>query len=180
MQSKKPLKNNVLFAIITGLLAVHTPFGEINAVETTRPNMIYIMADDLGYGDLGSYGATRFQTPNIDILAKEGIRFTDAHSPDSVCTPTRYGVLTGRYSWRGRLKSKVLWSGYEPLLIEEGRKTIGHMMKEMGYHTAQIGKWHLGWGDDARVRDRLLDELLCWHHSINAPIPKEVNTVHNK
>ena len=153
------MKNSVLFTIITGLLAVQTSFGEINAAETTRPNMIYIMADDLGYGDLGSYGATRFQTPNIDILAKEGIRFTDAHSPDSVCTPTRYGVLTGRYSWRGRLKSKVLWSGYEPLLIEEGRNTIGHMMKEMGYHTAQIGKWHLGWGDDDGKTDFAADEL---------------------
>ena len=124
-----------------------------------KPNIVFIMADDLGYGDLSCYGATRFQTPNIDILAKEGIRFTDAHSPDSVCTPTRYGVLTGRYSWRGRLKSKVLWSGYEPLLIEKGRKTIGHMMKEMGYHTAQIGKWHLGWGDDEGKTDFAADTL---------------------
>lgn len=111
------------------------------------------MADDLGYGDLSCYGATRFQTPQIDTLAREGIRFTDAHSPHSVCTPTRYAVLTGRYAWRGSLKSKVLWSGYEPLLVEEGRRTIGHMMKELGYRTAQIGKWHLGWGDDGGRTD---------------------------
>lgn len=136
-----------LWVLVALAICAHDASAEdavhIIAKEPTtsvRPNIIYIMADDLGYGDLSCHGATKFQTPNIDILAKEGIRFTDAHSPDSVCTPTRYGVLTGRYSWRGRLKSKVLWSGYEPLLIEKGRKTIGHMMKEMGYHTAQIGK----------------------------------------
>ena len=128
-------------------------------VFAEQPNVVIILADDLGYGDLGCYGATKFETPNIDILAREGIRFTDAHSPSSVCTPTRYGVLTGRYCWRGRLKSKVLWSGYEPFLIEEGRKTIGHMMKQMGYHTAQIGKWHLGWGDNERKTDFTADPL---------------------
>ena len=72
-----------------------------------KPNIIFIMADDLGYGDLGCYGASKIQTPNIDKLAETGIRFTDAHSPSSVCTPTRYGVLTGRYCWRGRLKKDV-------------------------------------------------------------------------
>jgi len=124
-----------------------------------KPSIIYIMADDLGYGDLSCCGATLFKTPNIDSLATEGMRFTDAHSPHSVCTPTRYAVLTGRYAWRGRLKSKVLWSGYEPLLVEKGRKTIGHMMKELGYHTAQIGKWHLGWGDDGGRTDFTADVL---------------------
>ena len=135
----------ILSVVVAGI----TAFG----TETSRPNIIFIMADDLGYGDLSCMGATKIQTPNIDILAKEGMRFTDAHSPHSVCTPTRYAVLTGRYAWRGRLKSKVLWSGYEPILFEKGRKTVGHMMKELGYHTAQIGKWHLGWGDDGGKTD---------------------------
>lgn len=115
--------------------------------EDTKPNIIFIMADDLGYGDLGCYGAIKIRTPNIDNLAEKGIRLLDTHSPSSVCTPTRYGVLTGRYSWRGQLKKEVFWSGYERSLIEEGRKTIGNMMKEGGYKTAQIGKWHLGWED---------------------------------
>ena len=129
-------------------LAPARPSGSASTASPgAKPNIIFIMVDDLGYGDLGCYGGTKIKTPNIDALAAGGIRFTDAHSPDSVCTPTRYGVLTGRYSWRGRLQKKVLWSGYEPLLVEPGRKTIGHMMKELGYHTAHIGKWHLGWGD---------------------------------
>lgn len=116
-----------------------------------KPNIIFIMADDLGYGDLGCYGATKIHTPYIDNLAEKGIKLLDAHSPSSVCTPTRYGVLTGRYSWRGRLKKGVLWSEYDRSLIEKGRKTIGNMMKESGYKTAQIGKWHLGWEDEEPV-----------------------------
>ena len=115
------------------------------------PNIIFIMADDLGYGDLGCYGAEKINTPNIDKIAGEGMIFTDAHSPASVCTPTRYAILTGRYCWRTRLKKEVLWDGYSRNLIEPGRKTIGHMMKSKGYHTAQIGKWHLGWEDEEPV-----------------------------
>lgn len=111
------------------------------------PNIVFVMADDLGYGDLGCYGATKIKTPNIDRIASEGIRFTDAHSPSAVCTPTRYGVLTGRYCWRTRLKSQVLWCGYTRSLIEPGRPTIASMLKSKGYETAQIGKWHLGWED---------------------------------
>ena len=117
------------------------------AATDEKPNIIYIMADDLGYGDLSCYGAEKISTPNIDKLANDGVRFTDAHSPASVSTPTRYGVLTGRYCWRGRLKKEVLWCGYTRSLIEPSRKTIGNMMQESGYHTAQIGKWHLGWED---------------------------------
>jgi arylsulfatase A-like enzyme len=143
---------NVVLAVLGALLADATCRPAADP-DPAKPNIIFIMADDLGYGDLSSCGATKFETPNIDTLALEGMRFTDAHSPHSVCTPTRYAVLTGRYAWRGRLKSKVLWSGYEPLLVEKGRKTVGHMMKEIGYHTAQIGKWHLGWGDDGGKTD---------------------------
>lgn len=129
----------------SGLLACSA--GKSADNELVKPNIIYIMADDLGYGDLSCYGAEKIQTPNIDRLADNGIRFTDAHSPAAVSTPTRYGVLTGRHCWRGRLKKEVLWCGYTRSLIEPGRKTIGNMMQEKGYHTAHIGKWHLGWED---------------------------------
>ena len=117
------------------------------AATTPRlPNIVYIMADDMGYGDVGCYGAKKIRTPHVDQLADEGIRFTDAHTPSAVCTPTRYGVLTGRYCWRSPLKEGVLWSGYEPLLIEPGRMTVASMLKAKGYATASVGKWHLGFG----------------------------------
>ncbi len=137
-----------------GSIALVLPQTLLSAkkVNTQKlPNIIYIMADDLGYGDLSCYGAEKIHTPHIDSLAKRGIRLTDAHTPSAVCAPTRYGVLTGRYCWRGRLKKEVLWSGYERCLIEKGRKTIGNMMQEQGYRTAQIGKWHLGWEDKEPV-----------------------------
>lgn len=106
------------------------------------PNVVVILADDLGYGDLGCYGG-KIKTPRIDRLAAEGVRFTDAHSGSSVCTPTRYGLLTGRYSWRSRLQSGVL-GGLSPRLIEADRLTIAGWLQSHGYHTACIGKWHLG------------------------------------
>lgn len=113
---------------------------------TAKPNILYILADDLGWGDLGCYNrASQIPTPNIDRLARQGMRFTDMHSPSSVCTPTRYGILTGRYCWRSRLKKGVLW-GYSPNLIEPGRMTVASMLKSQGYRTAGIGKWHLGLG----------------------------------
>ncbi|MEX0986108.1 MAG: arylsulfatase [Bacteroidales bacterium] len=107
------------------------------------PNIIIIMADDLGYGDFSCYGATKINTPIIDQLASEGIRFTDAYVPSSLCSPSRYSILTGRYSWRTRLVSGVLTS-FAPPLIEEEEKTLAAMLKERGYYTACIGKWHLG------------------------------------
>ncbi len=110
------------------------------------PNIILIMADDMGYGDPGAYNAaSKVPTPNIDRIAAEGIRMTDAHSPSAVCTPTRYGVLTGRYSWRTRLKKGVLW-GYSANLIDTSRVTIASMLKSKGYTTGGVGKWHLGLG----------------------------------
>ncbi|MEX2142053.1 MAG: arylsulfatase [Pirellulales bacterium] len=112
-----------------------------------RPNVVFILADDLGYGDLRCYNAeSKIPTPHCDRLASEGIRFTDAHSPSAVCTPTRYGILTGRYSWRTSLKSGVL-QGYDPLLIEPDRLTVASLLKQHGYTTGAVGKWHLGLGD---------------------------------
>ena len=110
-----------------------------------RPNVVFIMADDLGYGDLSCYGATHFQTPACDRLADEGMRFTDAHSPSAVCTPTRYSVLTGRYCWRTWLKNWVIFEQH-PLLIESDRLTMGKVFQNAGYTTGCVGKWHLGWG----------------------------------
>jgi arylsulfatase A len=111
-----------------------------------RPNIVLILADDLGYGDLGCYNRdSKIPTPRIDRLAAEGMRCTDAHTPSSVCSPTRYGLLTGRYAWRSRLKSGVL-NGYSPALIEPGRLTLASLLQRAGYRTACIGKWHLGLG----------------------------------
>ncbi len=110
------------------------------------PNIVVILADDLGWGDLGCYNRqSGIPTPHLDRLAAEGTRFTDAHSPSAVCSPTRYGLLTGRYAWRTRLKSGVLW-GYSPPLIEQDRPTLATLLKSRGYTTAAVGKWHLGLG----------------------------------
>ncbi|MSU23634.1 MAG: arylsulfatase [Opitutus sp.] len=112
----------------------------------SKPNIVVILADDLGYGDLPCYNPTRSKiaTPHIDRLAREGMRFTDGHSSSGVCSPSRYTLLTGRYHWRTRLQTGIvnLW---EPPLIAPGRMTIGSLAKLQGYHTAAIGKWHLGW-----------------------------------
>ncbi len=114
------------------------------SAETYRPNIIFILCDDLGYGDLKCLNPQgKIATPQMDRLAKEGMIFNDAHSSSAVCTPTRYGILTGRYNWRSRMKSGVL-NGYSPRLIEEGRVTVAAFLKDQGYATACIGKWHLG------------------------------------
>lgn len=111
------------------------------------PNLVFILADDLGYGDLHCYNKdSKIPTPNLDRLAGQSMRFTDAHTPSAVCTPTRYGILTGRYCWRTKLKRGVL-VGDSPLLIEPKRLTVASLLKQHGYVTAGIGKWHLGLGN---------------------------------
>lgn len=117
------------------------------------PNIVVILADDLGYGDLSCYRDGATPTPHCDRLAAEGMRFTDAHSPSSVCTPTRYGVLTGRYAWRTWLKD---WVHNErmPLLIEDDRQTLPSVLQDAGYVTGCVGKWHLGWGRQMRDYQR--------------------------
>ncbi|MGI9543082.1 MAG: sulfatase family protein [Cyclobacteriaceae bacterium] len=115
-------------------------------VENPLPNIIYILADDLGYGDISHNNPnSKIQTPNIDGLIAEGMQFTDAHSTSSVCTPTRYSIMTGNYAWRSRLKQGVLWS-YGESLIEKDQLTVPAMLKEKGYKTGVVGKWHLGLG----------------------------------
>ena len=110
----------------------------------TPPNVVLIFADDLGYGDLGCYGATKVQTPNIDRLAREGRSFSDAHSASAVCTPSRYALLTGEYPHRKKLSKPVfLKTG---LVIDTSQQTVARIMKDAGYATACIGKWHLGFG----------------------------------
>ncbi|MDX1283873.1 MAG: arylsulfatase [Draconibacterium sp.] len=108
------------------------------------PNIVYILADDLGYGDVSALNPeSKIKTPNIDKISQEGITFTDAHSNSSVCTPTRYGILTGQYCWRSRIKKGVLL-GYSPTLIEETTPTVAKFLQTQGYTTACVGKWHLG------------------------------------
>ena len=109
------------------------------------PNIVLILADDFGVGDIQAhYLDNKIATPHLDRLVREGMSFTDAHSPSAVCTPTRYGLLTGRYSWRTRLQEWVL-AAYEPPLIAAGRPTLPSVLQRNGYETALIGKWHLGW-----------------------------------
>ncbi len=110
----------------------------------TKPNVIFILADDIGYGDFGCYGATKIRTPNADKLATQGLRFTDAHAPSAVCTPTRYAFMTGEYAWRKQ--GTGILPGIAGLIIEPGRTTVPSLLKRAGYETAVIGKWHLGLG----------------------------------
>ncbi len=114
------------------------------AAEATPPNILLILCDDLGYGDVGCLNRnSKIATPNIDRLARQGMIFTDAHSSSAVCTPSRYGLLTGRYNWRSRLQSGVM-GGMSPPLIEPGRLTLPAFLQRHGYRTAAVGKWHLG------------------------------------
>ncbi|MCW1916927.1 arylsulfatase [Luteolibacter sp. GHJ8] len=113
-----------------------------SAFSASPPNIVFILADDMGYGDPQHAGG-KAPTPNLDRMAAEGMRFTDAHSSSSVCTPTRYGILTGRYNWRSSLKSGVLQGNSQPL-IPPSRRTVASFLRDSGYRTAVVGKWHLG------------------------------------
>lgn len=128
------------------LSAISFIFVLAHAIADSRPNIIYILADDMGYGDIQAMNPkSKVPTPHLDQLIAEGMNFLDAHSPSSVCTPTRYATLTGRYCWRSKLKRGVL-NGYGEPLIEKDRPTVASHLKEVGYDTAVIGKWHLGLG----------------------------------
>ncbi|WP_322975092.1 sulfatase-like hydrolase/transferase [Aporhodopirellula aestuarii] len=130
---------------LSAISALSTCAFAVTGFADEQPNIVLIFADDLGYGDLSCYGATKLQTPNIDRLAKEGRRFTDAHSASAVCTPSRYALLTGEYPHRKSLYAPVfLKTG---LVIDHDQQTIASVLKDAGYETAIIGKWHLGFGD---------------------------------
>ncbi|HPO07565.1 MAG TPA: arylsulfatase [bacterium] len=152
------LRRDFLKTLALGGMCAAIPRVSMAAKPKGRlPNIVLILADDMGFGDLACENPeSKIPTPHLDRLATEGIRFTDAHSPSAVCSPTRYGILTGRYAWRSQLKSSVLWPWDSPL-IEPDRMTVGHLLKEHGYTTACIGKWHLGWdwptSDNSRVND---------------------------
>lgn len=126
----------------------------ISCTDKRRPNIIYIICDDLGYGDVHALApeTSKILTPNADRMISEGMVFTDAHSGSSVCTPTRYGLLTGRYSWRTKLQKGVV-QGHAPNLITPERVTVASHLKSIGYHTAILGKWHLNFQyKDAKTR----------------------------
>lgn len=131
---------NLTFAVALMALAFTMP-PEANADEPAKPNIVLIFADDLGYGDLSCYGATKIKTPHIDRLASAGMKFTDAHSAASLCSPSRYGLLTGQSPWRLHKKG----NGFR---LRPGRMTMGSFLQKQGYTTAAIGKWHLGYSKD--------------------------------
>ena len=136
---------SVIRAVFTVSLVAAAPLSQIFAASDS-PNVVVILADDMGYGDVHALNpASKIPTPNLDGLAAAGMSFTDAHTPSAVCTPTRYGLLTGRYCWRSRLKRGVQ-NGYGPPLIEKDRPTIASYLKSQGYQTGIVGKWHLGLG----------------------------------
>lgn len=140
---------------IVGLFAAIA--SSLMTFAADRPNIIFVLADDMGFGDVQSNNvASKIPTPNLDRLANEGMNFVDAHTPSAVCTPTRYGLVTGRYCWRSPLKRGVL-NGYGEPLIETDRQTVAAFLKSNGYHTGIVGKWHLGLGfakgDDGKSFD---------------------------
>lgn len=133
----------LLFLLLSGSILFSCNPAEKAA---SPPNIIYILADDMGYGDVSGLNPdSKIKTPHLDNMIRDGVHFTDAHSGSAVCTPTRYGVLTGRYAWRTSMKHGVTWSWSEPLITPE-RSTVASKLQKKGYHTACIGKWHLGLG----------------------------------
>src|ERR1035438_845710 len=144
--------NNMVFkaillravATVLAATALATQLVSAAGAPGTKPNIVIIMADDLGFGDTGCYGATRIKTPNVDRLAREGLRFQDAHSTSATCTPARYALLTGEYPWRK--KGTGILPGDAELIIQPGRTTIASMLQRAGYRTGVVGKWHLGLG----------------------------------
>lgn len=142
-----PRQSSRLLTLLALALALPAWLCAAAPAKDSRPNIVLIVADDLGYGDLGSYGATRIKTPHLDRLAAEGVRFTSGYVPSSTCTPTRYAMFTGEYGWRQTVRKTAILDGDAPLCIEPGRLTLPQSLQNAGYATGAVGKWHLGLGD---------------------------------
>ena len=138
---EKPIRYTLL--LLTLLAVACSPTQEKESLGN-RPNIVILYLDDLGYGDVGAYGATALKTPNIDKLAEAGLRFTNGYASSSTCTPSRYALLTGMYPWRN--KAARILPGTAPLIIDTQQQTLPNMLKQAGYHTGVVGKWHLGLG----------------------------------
>lgn len=145
MKCRTPLKKTTMLGMLAALLAGAGPVLAEDAGRTPKPNVVFIFADDLGYGEIEVLDPQHAEipTPQLNRLAEQGQIYTDAHTSSSVCTPSRYSLLTGRYNWRSHLQKFVLNDGAEPLIAAQ-RKTLGQLFREQGYHTAMFGKWHLG------------------------------------
>ncbi len=152
---------NFLFLVIATPILLSCSSSSKTEEGKRMPNIVIIYADDLGYGDVGAYGATEIKTPNLDRLANEGIRFTNGYASSATCSPSRYALLTGVYPWRNE-NAKIL-PGTAPLIIDTEQLTLPKMLKAAGYHTGIVGKWHLGLGDG----------YLDWNQRIS-PGPNEV------
>jgi arylsulfatase A len=135
------MKHTFLALFVATLLLA--PLAGLKAAGAPKPNIVILYADDMGYGDLGANNpASKIPTPNLDRLAAQGMRFTDAHSSSGVCTPSRYALLTGRFHWR---KFHGIVNSFEPPVLDAAELTLPEMLKQHGYRTACVGKWHLGW-----------------------------------
>jgi arylsulfatase A-like enzyme len=132
--------------VLLFLHCLSVAMAETAVPKVSKPNIVVILADDLGWGSLGCYGGAKLRTPACDRLARAGRRFTNAYAPGSVCSPTRYALMTGRYYWRTKIKDGEVLAGAAPLHIETNRLTLGSLARSQGYRTAAIGKWHLGLG----------------------------------
>lgn len=153
MQKKLVMKKNYYFLFLVSLVLISACKSESKSEvknddtvsKTEKPNIIIIYADDLGYGELGAYGATELKTPNLDKLANGGMLFTNGYASSATCTPSRYALLTGVYPWRNK-KARIL-TGSAPLIIDTAQITIPKLLKKQGYATGIVGKWHLGLGN---------------------------------